>query len=339
MARFATYYLRYSKELCHNWEDRQQHLAELFAENSKITFGEGNPSAEQKKEGIPYAKIYNHRVYHLHSNQNIIVMQFANSIDIAVESKFEQTITKDEPSLFVIIDNRKDVRTIAIQNRRKAFSAPKKVAEIIQREIHKMLYHKHCYTTEILPEFYPADLFETWEEVQKHTQAMRFPTSEDLTSQEILQKVQQLKSQNKDYFDDSIMSSLIELALEAKKAKYKHMLMVMPQDKQNALYVDKTSSYMKNLITYTSAIGEPVEIVTKDGATLRCFVETEDDRTDKIVHRKFDDALLQMFFNNRKPNGDKAESQDIEKAENELIEMLNQIKHPVEDIEENVEVA
>ena len=111
MARFATYYLRYKKEPLvgpYEWEKRQEHLASLFDNDNSIVFGEGQLSDKQCEDGIPYAKVFNHRVYHLKCNSNIIVMQFANSIDIPVESKFEQTVVKDEPSLFVIIDNRKD---------------------------------------------------------------------------------------------------------------------------------------------------------------------------------------------------------------------------------------
>ena len=124
MAKFADYYIKYKHEFApYDWEDRQKHLATLFQEDKDIVFGEGE---EQAKKGIPYDKVYNHRVYHLESNPNIIVMQFANSIDIPIEIKYENSIAKTEPSCFVIIDNREGMRTIAIQNRRKAFSAPKR---------------------------------------------------------------------------------------------------------------------------------------------------------------------------------------------------------------------
>lgn len=132
MAKFADYYIKYKHEFApYDWEDRQKHLATLFQEDKDIVFGEGEASEEQAKKGIPYDKVYNHRVYHLESNPNIIVMQFANSIDIPIEIKYENSIAKTEPSCFVIIDNREGMRTIAIQNRRKAFSAPKRVAEIL----------------------------------------------------------------------------------------------------------------------------------------------------------------------------------------------------------------
>lgn len=152
MARFADYYIRYKYEFApHCWEDRQKHLAALFAEDDGVVFGEGEPSEEQQEQGIPYAKVYNHRVYHLESNPDIIVMQFANSIDIPVEIHYEDSLAKNEPSCFVIIDNREGMRTVAIQNRRKAFSAPKRVADIMTEILNKILFGKYCYGVEILP--------------------------------------------------------------------------------------------------------------------------------------------------------------------------------------------
>ena len=222
MARFATYYLRYKKEPLvgpYEWEKRQEHLASLFDNDNSIVFGEGQLSDKQCEDGIPYAKVFNHRVYHLKCNSNIIVMQFANSIDIPVESKFEQTVVKDEPSLFVIIDNRKDIRTVAIQNRRKAFSAPKRVAQIMADQINNTLFGKYCYSTEILPEFYPVDLFKAWQEQQQHAQAIRFSPSDTMSADEIMQEVDKLK--DKDYYDNSLMPMLLQLNVEAKKAKYK----------------------------------------------------------------------------------------------------------------------
>ena len=66
MAQFADYYIRYKYDFApYEWENRQSHLAALFAEDSTIVFGEGDPSEEQQQEGIPYAKVFNHRVYHL----------------------------------------------------------------------------------------------------------------------------------------------------------------------------------------------------------------------------------------------------------------------------------
>ena len=83
MARFAQYYIKYHHEFApYDREKRQEHLGALFEKDESITFGVGEPSEEQRAKGDQYAKTYNHRVYHLQNNPAIIVMQFANSIDI-----------------------------------------------------------------------------------------------------------------------------------------------------------------------------------------------------------------------------------------------------------------
>ena len=58
-------------------------------------------------------------------------MRFANDIDIPVERDFQPAKAKDEPSCFVIIDNRDNMRTVAILKRKKAFGNPGQVAKIL----------------------------------------------------------------------------------------------------------------------------------------------------------------------------------------------------------------
>ena len=127
---------------------------------------------------------------------------------------------------------------------------------------------------------------------------------------------------------------MLGFAAEGKRAQYKDRLMVMPANKNTALYVDKTSSYMKNLITLARAANEPVEIIVKGGTKFRCFVESDDDNTDKIVHHSFDDRLLAMLFNGRKPGGEEASAEEMAKAEGMVVEMMNGMKHESEDAEE-----
>ena len=198
MAKFASYYFKYNRELApHEWENRQKHLAALFAEDSNIVFGEGTPTEEQKAQGLPYNRVFDHRVYHLKCNPDIILMQIANSIDVPLENNFEKKVVKNEPSLFVVIDNREGVRTVAIQNRRKAFSAPKRVADIMAEKIHKVLFSRYCYSLQILPDYYPKDLFKAWEEQQRNAQALQFPSTFEMSDDEIMRKVQNLRKLNK----------------------------------------------------------------------------------------------------------------------------------------------
>ena len=325
MSRFAQYYSRFKHDAgAYDWEKRQLHLGTFFKEDDSIDFflGEG----EQRN-------VYKHRVYHLNCAPDIIVMRFANDIDIPVERDFEPAMAKDEPSCFVIIDNRENLRTVAIQKRKKAFTNTRQVAKILSTVIFQQLYKEHCYSFEILPDYYPEDLFKVWERQQEHASAMRFgvPT---MSTDEIMQKVEELKSKNRDYFDDSLMAPMLTWLLEAKKAKYKGHYTVMPEDKKTALYVDKSSPFMRNLLTMADALGEPVELVTNDGGTFRCFIDTEEDNTDKIVSHEFNDNYLEMLFKAKKRDGSKVEPEDRLKAEEEVLGLMNSMKHEVDDAEE-----
>ncbi|MBR3488757.1 MAG: hypothetical protein IKH33_05510 [Bacteroidales bacterium] len=329
MSRFAQYYIRYRHELApYEWEGRQGHLASLFEKDDSIEFylGEGSDR-----------KVYKHRVYHLNTARSITVMRFANDIDIPVERDFEPAIAKDEPSCFVIIDNRANLRTVAIQKRKKAFSNTRQVAKIISTVIDQQLNNKYCYGFEILPDYYPVDLFTVWQNKQAYAQSLRFGVP-DMEKDEVLKMVNNLKSKNHDYFDDSLMGPLLEVLLAQRQAKYKGHYTVMPEDKKTALYLDKTSIFMRNLLTFAEATGEPVELVTSDGGTFRCFIDNDEDVSDKIVCHEFNDSYLEILFKKTKRDGSIAEPEDLLKAEGEVVELMNSMKHEVK-IEEEEEQA
>lgn len=325
MAQFAHFYIQYKHDFApYEWEQRQQHLGALFENDESIEFYRGEGEGR---------KLYKHQVYHLNCAPQIIVMRFANDIDIPVERNFKPDTAKDEPSCFVIIDNRDNMRTVAIQKRKKAFGSPGQVAEILTDVISQHLFSKCCYQFEILPEYYPEDLYKAWEKLQQHTSALRFATP-DMSEEEIRAAVRELKTKQRDYFDDSLIEPLIQLALEAKKAKYKHIYTVMPEDRKVPLYVDRTSAFVRNLITMADAVGEPVELVTNNGGTFRCFVDSDEDNTSKIVCREFNTEHLELLFKERDKDGNKIEPEDRIKAEGETLELMNGMKHESTDEEE-----
>ena len=327
MARFADYYIKYKHDFApYDWDDRQSHLAALFAADDGIVFGEGEPSEEQQKQGAPYAKIFNHRVYHLECNPHIIVMQFANSIDISVEIHYENSLAKNEPSCFVIIDNRDGMRTVAIQNRRKAFSAPKRVADIMTERLNEVLYTQHCYSFEILPKYYPEDLFQTWARLQDKTNNMIF-NAPDMSQEEVMNRLDAFKRLGKDYYEDSLIPAMLQMALAAKEDKYFQGWNVRREDNHTTIFLDKTTTFMKNMLTLSRATNTPVTLVTNDGASYHCFVDSDEANTDKIVHKELDENLLEMLFTGKKKDGSKAEHTDILKAETEIVEMLNVMKN------------
>lgn len=316
MAKFAQYYIQFVKESgCHNWEDRQDYLAQLLAEDN-ILFGDGK---------------YKHQFYHLAANPNIILMRLANDKDVLTEKDFQETIIKDEPSCFLIIDNRKDLRSIAIECRKKAFNTTAQVSKIIEHDLTKAIYKDNCYSLTIQPDFYPEDLFSAWTSLQQHVNAIRFGVP-DMTEEDFKQKVEILKHKGKDYFDDSLMTHILQLAYEAKRTNYKQLLTVTPEEKKNALFLDKTSVYMRNLISISAAADMPVELITSDGASYKCYVDADSENAEKIIHRELDRDQLEYLFENKNKDGEILTNEQRDKIEALIVEFMNSMKHEDKDL-------
>lgn len=56
-------------------------------------------------------------------------------------------------------------------------------------------------------------------------------------------------------------------------------------------------------------------------------MESDEENTDKIVHKLLDAQLLEMLFKGKKRNGEKIEHDDVVKAEAAIVEMLNGMKN------------
>ena len=316
MAKFAQYYIQFIRESgAFDWEERQDHLGQLLANDDSIEFGEGK---------------YKHKVYHLTANPNIIVMRFANDKNVLTEKDFQEKIIKDEPSCFLIIDNRKGLRSLAIECRKKAFNTTATVSKIIEHDLSKVLYHKHCYTLTIEPDFYPEDLFNAWSSLQQHVNAIRFGVPE-MNEEEFMQKVEVLKQKDKEYYDDSLMTSILHLAYEAKRTQYKQFLTVTPEEKKNALVLDKSSVYMRNLISISAAADMPVELITNDGASYKCYVDADSENAEKIIKRELDRDQLEYLFENKKKDGEELTTEERDKIEEHIVEFMNEMKHEDKD--------
>lgn len=316
MAKFAQYYVQFKQEQgCFDWDTRQEDLGQLLVNDDCIQFGEGK---------------YKHRVYHLAANPNIIVMRLANNKDVMTEKDFQEKIIKDEPSCFLIIDNRKGLRSVAIECRKKAFYTTATVSKIIEHDLSKYLYNEHCYTLTVEPDFYPEDLFNAWSSLQQHVNAIRFGVP-DISEDEFKQKVELLKQKGKEYYDDSLMTSILQLAYEAKRTKYKQYVTVTPEEKKNALYIDKSSVYMRNLISISAAADVPVELITNDGASYKCYVDADSENAEKIIRRELDRDQLEFLFENKNKDGEELTDEGRNKIEEHIIDFMNSMKHEDKD--------
>ena len=132
MSRFAHYYIKYKHDFGpHEWDDRQRHLDALFETDESIGFVVGE---DEKK------KVYKHRVYRLKAAPGIIVMRFANDIDLPVERDFKPATAKDEPSCFVIIDNREQSHLMVIERKTSTYKDPDDAKQVLEDSFNRLIH-------------------------------------------------------------------------------------------------------------------------------------------------------------------------------------------------------
>lgn len=104
------------------WRDKQRHLGDLFNEN--LTFKYRNAT-------------YNHEV--LYNENNLIVLKLANNKHIVQESRFITKKLQHNPSCKILIDNRKDVQNIYIEDNKYSFSETGVVCRILEKTFNSYL--------------------------------------------------------------------------------------------------------------------------------------------------------------------------------------------------------
>ena len=113
---------------------KQELLAELFLAESKLKF------ARFRANGDGEGRQFEHMI--VAQSGGIIVMRLANTTQQVHEKKFNRWTEEDQPSLYVLIDNRKDKQIIAIENRPQAFSETETVAHIMEETFNRRLWSK-----------------------------------------------------------------------------------------------------------------------------------------------------------------------------------------------------
>ena len=113
---------------------KQELLGELFLEESKLRFTKSRNNSDSDY------KQFEHLI--VAQRDGIIVMRLANTTTQVHEKDFNRWTEEDNPSLFVIIDNRKDKQIIAIENRAQAFSDTETVAHIMEETFNRRLWSK-----------------------------------------------------------------------------------------------------------------------------------------------------------------------------------------------------
>lgn len=113
---------------------KQELLGELFRTESNLRFSRTRTGGEGE------SKQFEHMI--VAESGGIIVMRLANTTKQVHEKKFNRWTEEDQPSLYVLIDNRKDKQIIAIENRPQAFSETQTVAHIMEETFNRRLWSK-----------------------------------------------------------------------------------------------------------------------------------------------------------------------------------------------------
>lgn len=108
-------------------EKKQETFQSLFDDDSAFTFTIDNET-------------FNHRI--LLNSGGIIMLKIANNKKIFHEENFVVKSIDDQPSSIVIIDNRKDCQSIAIQDKRSSFSSTDQIAGIMKKSFNAVLWKR-----------------------------------------------------------------------------------------------------------------------------------------------------------------------------------------------------
>lgn len=323
MAKFSQYYLEYIKGDLFSqlkWEERQKHFGAFFETDSSMKFSLGDDENSQT---------YKHNVYHLSSNENIIIMRIANQKTKEVIQDFKRKSVPHEPPCFVIIDNRYGCRRIAIQKNKEAFNTTDTLKRILQEILNKKMIAEHHIELKLHPQFYPRDFYKAWKLRQYTTQSIRFNICEASLPEKF--EIESLE-------DSLIMDFAIRVNEEESRKKYRPVLELNPPEDKPFLEVDYSSAFIRNLVKFHACTGASIELVTADGSRFTCFID-DDEESDSIVSNEIDTDYLNALF----PDSDKAEDEEVKKAitkaEEELLKFVNNMKVEVEENNGKEEVA
>lgn len=354
MAKFAQYYITYLKDnlFAHvDWARRQQLFGEFFTDDQCIQFADKTPSegtteeqAEQesqegdkKKQKV---KIYKHRIYHLRENKDIIVMRLANVKLIPIEKDFKPEQVEHFPSVFIIIDNREGCRRIAIQKLQTSFSSTDQVAKILQKTLGDSMMAKCNIGLDFRAQRYTKDFYKLWRSQQHRTARIKFnitPNAESEARLEMQRRKQAFtgiapSATDNQPVDDDVMGHILGLEEKGSAGGLDTSIELGPKN-GSIFYVDETSTFIRTLARYSSSTATPIEIITTDGASFQCFIDTDMESDDKIVSQDFEASYLEALFDSQ------TEDAARKTCETKVIELLFNMKRVVDDDEKELEAA
>lgn len=322
MAKFAQYYLEYINDNLFSgieWIERQNLFGAYFESDASIDFSLGEGDGR---------KTYKHNVYHLSSNNKIVVMRIANDKTKEVIQDFKTLSVRHEPPCFVIIDNRDRCRRIAIQKNKEAFNTTDSLKKIIQEVLDNRMRADHNIGLKLHPQFYPRDFYKAWRLRQYSTACIRFNLCDGVMPDVF---------DGEELDDHSIMDWAIRVNEEEMRKKYRSVIELNPPSDKPFLEVDYTSSYIRNLVKFHANTGASIEIVTNDGARFTCYID-DDEKSDSIVTNEIDTDCLDALFDESDKDDEEVRKR-ITAAEKKLAEFVNKMKVVAEEEDGKEKVA
>ena len=346
MSKFAQYFVAYCNDnlFAHlEWDKREDLLADYLADEDSIQFADkpqneveatdGNNSEPQKRE-----KVYRHKLYHLALNNRIIVMRIANVKIIPIEKDFKPESVEHYPSVFVIFDMREGCRRVAIQKLSSSFSSTDQVAKILQKALGDQMTSAHHIGVELHAQRYTMDFYRLWRAQEHHTARLKFHLDPEALRDAVeAAKIRDSRSkiQGADapstVEEEGVIGYIYGIEASSRQSGYRTALEVEPRHKGAIMMVDEDSPYIRNLATYSASTGTPIELITNDGGSFECYIDTDMMSDDKIVCVDFDTMHLEALF-------DTTMEEDARKsAEMKVVEFVNGMKYVVDDKEKEVE--
>lgn len=228
-------------------------------------------------------KHYNQRI---EFNQgNFIIFQLANNKNTILESEFHKTKQPNFPSCWVIIDNRKDMQRIAIEEEIVAFKDTDVVKNILVSTYNKYLNEKGL-SIAIQKEYKKSEF---WNIVNEY--------KDDITMVRFLFSYPNLPRVNKTIND--IING------QSKKMHSKKTSIQMQSDKQEVLNIDENDNELKDMVNASADSGNIIKIKAR---RRKSYISTGTDKkieeidletllTPNLLEEKTLDKIAEIFNN------------------------------------------
>lgn len=228
-----------------SWNRKQELLASFFAQGPRV----------ELKKNMTSEDTYDNLIEENPLDKDIIILRVANKHNTKLEQGFVDNKMTYSPSVLVLIDNRKDMQRIAIQQSTKSFSDVQTVAKILERSLCAYL-RKYRLSVKICPKRHSKDFWKIADQHQTDVVWIRFnlthpnlPALDDL----VCQFDEMAKALNVDPFVGGT-------ALQ-----------------DQVVTLNRDSQFLCRLVEACAATGQSIHMKTKDNVEFECYVDNDEE--------------------------------------------------------------